>query len=932
MRLNSFTILVPRRFLAVSLLFAGSLQADSIAVQAESGSLGSGFITHTEGSVQFITISMTGVGNNPGSAARVASYSVTFPTAGTYDLYGRVRVGPGGATDDSFFYANGFGAKSPVADGDWITVNSINVGGYTNSSEVVTGSGTAGINGWKWINLSKFTGPAGVGETPITFTVPAGSLTQTFQIGAREDGLDMDKFVFGTTGNSFTVNDLDNATDGTPPPALLPGDGVNGNLIQFNDNGAWTWYSDERAIVDKAGGKLVVGVDVSGAGLGGSPRDGAIEAGMFDISSGTSRGTTLMPSGTLGPDDHNGPAFMLRPDGKYLGQWTGHNQNFLSYFSIFDGTNWSPFATFDWQSLGATSSEMASYSNPHYLSAEGRAYTFVRSLDIKSMNILVSTNYGDTWTYCGKLNRSYSGSGYNPGYYRFSDNGRDRIDFICTESHPRDTLTSIYHGYISNGLSFKTDGTVVDSNLNDTNSPLSSDFQLVFSNGTVMPPGMTNYRCWDDDVQHYADGTVECIISARINQSAHIGGYPDQENPNHAFFFCRYDGTKWTPTYLCQAGYKLYSAEADYVGLGALSPNDPNTIYISTQWDPRAVVPGVTDTNSQYSTAHEIWKGVTTNQGASFTWTQITRDSYRDNVRPIVPAWDSQDTALIWFRGSYSTAQKYDEAPVGIVEHRAEVVGQLQYVDAATGTGGNTTLTNGTPLDLSGSANQWHLQADVGNGGTVLSSADSSGENAPAIMTQVSAPSSGTYDVWVNFWGNPAADWRIDAGLALESMQTYRSEKCAQVQSATEDTSLVLSNSSPVVNYLFQAYVGRVVLSNDLTIKVLIDDNSIATGGDGVTRVGDSARTWYDGVSYAKVEPFEIKNVIAGNSSVTLTWNSPLPQFSLSTPAYTVQKGSSLDDPDWITLTNGLPSAGYTTTFVDANASGNAAFYRVVWP
>ena len=211
---------------------------------------------------------------------------------------------------------------------------------------------------------------------------------------------------------------------------------------------------------------------------------------------------------------------------------------------------------------------MASYSNPHYLPAEGRAYTFVRSLDIKSMNILVSTNYGDTWSYYGKLNRSYPGSGYNPGYYRFSDNGRDRIDFICTESHPRDTLTSIYHGYISNGMSFKTDGTVVDSNLNDTNAPLSSDFMLVFSNGTVMPPGMTNYRCWDDDVQRYADGTIECIISARINQSAHIGGYPDQEDPDHAFFFCRWNGTNWSSTYLCQAGYKLYSAEADYVGLG----------------------------------------------------------------------------------------------------------------------------------------------------------------------------------------------------------------------------------------------------------------------------------------------------------------------------------------------------------------------------
>ena len=55
-----------------------------------------------------------------------------------------------------------------------------------------------------------------------------------------------------------------------------PRDLVGGNLIQFNDNGAWTWYSDERAIIDTTGGKLVVGVDVCGTGLGGSPRDGAV--------------------------------------------------------------------------------------------------------------------------------------------------------------------------------------------------------------------------------------------------------------------------------------------------------------------------------------------------------------------------------------------------------------------------------------------------------------------------------------------------------------------------------------------------------------------------------------------------------------------------------------------------------------------------------
>jgi hypothetical protein len=731
-------------------------------------------------------------------------------------------------------------------------------------------------------------------------------------------------------------------------PARAALDFVNGNLVQFNDNGAWTWYSDERAIVDATGGRLVVGVDVSGAGLGGSPRDGAVEATIFNFQSQTPQRTTLMGSGTLGPDDHNGPAFLLRPDGKYLAQWTGHNANFLSYFRVFDGNVWGAPTNFDWTTAGAASSgETASYSNPHYLSAENRTYTFVRAMDNRSPHILLSTNYGDTWSYYGKLVRPSTNFsvGYNPGYFRYSDNGVDRIDFICTEAHPRDYLTSIYHGYISNGMSFKTDGTLMDSNLTSTNNsnvPFSYSFTPVFTNGTVLPPGQTNYRCWNDDVQRYPDGTIECIISARINQSASTG-YPDTGvNPNHAFFFCRYDGAKWTPTYLGQAGFKLYSSEGDYVGLGCLSPNDPNTIYISTQYDPRAVQPGVKDTNPQYSAAREIWKGVTTNHGANFTWTPVTQNSARDNLRPIVPAWDANNTALIWFRGTYIDAQHCDEAPIGIIEHRSEVIGQMHYVDATAGVGGNTTLTNGATLTTSASANQWHLQSGVGNGGTILSSADSAGENAPNLMTQAMAPGSGTYDVWVNFWGtsrtNPVStgDWRISAGLVATNMQTFRGEKSEQVQPVTQDTGLVLTNivAGNNTNYLYQAYVGRVVVSNNLNLTVFIDDNSITNGGNGTVRAGNAFRTWYDGISYAKVSPLQITGAAynAATSSVTLVWNSPPPQFSLTTPAYTVQKKNALSDPDWTTLATGLPSAGYTTTYIDNTAAGNSAFYRIVWP
>lgn len=65
-------------------------------------------------------------------------------------------------------------------------------------------------------------------------------------------------------------------------------------------------------------------------------------------------------------------------------------------------------------------------------------------------------------------------------------------------------------------------------------------------------------------------------------------------------------------TYLVNAGSKLYDSEQDYTGLGAIHPNSPYAIYISTTTDPRD------DTKTfRY---HEIWRGTTCDEGATFTW------------------------------------------------------------------------------------------------------------------------------------------------------------------------------------------------------------------------------------------------------------------------------------------------------------------------
>jgi hypothetical protein len=45
----------------------------------------------------------------------------------------------------------------------------------------------------------------------------------------------------------------------------------------------------------------------------------------------------------------------------------------------------------------------------------------------------------------------------------------------------------------------------------------------------------------------------------------------------------------------------------------------------------------------------------------------MTMNSPSENLRPVVPKWDARNTALLWFRGNYQTAQMYDAEVVGIL-------------------------------------------------------------------------------------------------------------------------------------------------------------------------------------------------------------------------------------------------------------------------
>src|SRR5437773_1540409 len=128
----------------------------------------------------------------------------------------------------------------------------------------------------------------------------------------------------------------------------LPSNYVAGTVIELKDNGAWSWFMDERAIVDD--GQLIVG-SVRAVGdyrNDRAPDWGNVEVSVYDLASGATRHTVLHRH--LQQDDHASPAFLALPDGRYLAVYTQHGVERRIYYAVSEPHNplkWGPASTFD---------------------------------------------------------------------------------------------------------------------------------------------------------------------------------------------------------------------------------------------------------------------------------------------------------------------------------------------------------------------------------------------------------------------------------------------------------------------------------------------------------------------------------------------------------------------------------------------------------
>jgi len=368
-----------------------------------------------------------------------------------------------------------------------------------------------------------------------------------------------------------------------------PDEYVGGALVRLNDNGAWSWFMDPRAIIDE--GKLIAGsVRAVGSNQANEsdPRWGNVEVSVYELATGRVATTVLHPH--LEQDDHDAPAFLIRRDGSYLAVYSKHAVERRTYYRISEPHNplaWGPAAVIETPGENAArAGNNDTYANLFRM-PDGRVFNFFR--------------------------------GFGHDY----DN-------------------SLYHGYLQGDTIHHSNGAVVGT-LNTTTEKKIATWEL-----TKVFQGTPDDVAWMADIELDRDAHPYVLFSTQIDGRGLPRG---QGGMDLRYDYARWDGTSWHTEEIAHAGRRLYAGEDDYSGLGALDPKNPDVMYISTDADPVSGDPLVSHADRKRH--YELFRGQRDARLGKWTWAPFTRNSTADNLRPVIPAWNDPRTALVWMRGTY---------------------------------------------------------------------------------------------------------------------------------------------------------------------------------------------------------------------------------------------------------------------------------------
>lgn len=410
----------------------------------------------------------------------------------------------------------------------------------------------------------------------------------------------------------------------------------------LNDDGAWCWFQDERAVI--RGDKLIVGSVANGSHD--PDRRGDIDVVVVDLATGETRRQELFDR--LEPDDHDVPAFWIRPDERVTAVFAKHGSesHYYSRCSDPDLTSWENVQRFT-----PGNSSRITYANLLFLQAEnngrGRLYNFYRGLNASfKPSFAWSDDLGESWR-SGNVVIDVPSTFHHRPYVKYVSNGRDTLHWLYTDGHPRNFDNSVYHVVYRDGMLHQSDGQSI--------RPLAEGLKCP-EEGTRLFQGDRDNVGWVSDLHLSTDGRPHVVFSVQKSS----GGLPSghlSAGQDHRYHYAFWSGTEWRDHEIAFGGTRLYAGEDDYTGNICLHPGQLDTVFLSTNADPVTGKPLISAADSQRH--YEIFRGQTANDGQSWQWESVTRDSKVDNLRPIVPEGTDHSTVLLWFRGTYRSYRDY---------------------------------------------------------------------------------------------------------------------------------------------------------------------------------------------------------------------------------------------------------------------------------
>ena len=267
-----------------------------------------------------------------------------------------------------------------------------------------------------------------------------------------------------------------------------------------------------------------------------------------------------------------------------------------------------------------------------------------------SPSVITSSDQGETWS--EGFSYMKAGENYSSPYLKYVTDGNKRVDILYTDGHPRNEVkNNIYHIYYSKGQFFRSDGTLIKSLESSRVNPFSSTDGTKIYDGGQQGPGWV----WDIEYDRYRNPVAAYISSA------------DFEDGNDLRYrYAKWNTIKkqWQERQIGYAGNHLYVPENHFAGGITIDPENINVVYISANVNP------YTGQANPKGGRYQIFRGETQNDGANWSWEQLTFDTSQDNLRPIVPQNHHAKICVLWFSGQYKTSLNFRTKVVGIFEKK----------------------------------------------------------------------------------------------------------------------------------------------------------------------------------------------------------------------------------------------------------------------